>query len=135
VAATVGQDRPCSGAECPTRRAVEELYAVQSVNVGWQEGLGPTVKYDCRLKIIFTLRGIHNNNHIILGGGKGGDEGGAGNETHPSAFLQEEANGTRSPCPSTSTGVREVLRHRPQIGKFRQQQLLKIHLEKPESLN
>jgi len=93
VAAPVGQDRPCGGKECPTRRAVEELYAVQSVHVGWSKGLGPTVKYDCRLKIFYIIINNHNN-HFILGGGKRGDEGGAGDETHPSAFLQEEANGT-----------------------------------------
>jgi len=86
VAAPVGQDRPCGGKECPTRRAVEELYAVQSVNVGWPKGLGPTVKYDCRLNITYIYKYNHNND-IILGGGKRGDEGGAGDETHPSAVL------------------------------------------------
>jgi len=36
----------------------------------------------------------NRNNHIILGGRNRGDEGSAGDETHPSAFLQKEANGT-----------------------------------------
>lgn len=54
----MGQDRPRRGAKCSSRRAVEELYAVQSVDVGWQKGTGSPVEYDCGYRIIYLISKI-----------------------------------------------------------------------------